>query len=183
MTALLLEPHNDDAALFAAFTCLEHQPRIVTVLRSFAQERYRPPIYYAAREDESRAASHRLGCEWEQWPYGDVEPPWEMIEAHLRRYGTARSWTRVFAPLVEENGHPHHNRVGELAEAVFGSERVSFYVTYRLHQGRSDAGRVVEPRSGMVAAKLRALACYESQCDASPTQHHFLHDLTERIVP
>lgn len=181
MTALLLEPHQDDAALFAAFTCIRHRPHVVTVLRSVVQEQRRTGITQAIRQAENDDAMSILGCTWEQWPHPDSAPDWEAVRRQLEEIDTP-SLGRVFAPCPEDGGQPHHNMIGELAEAVFGAERVSFYMTYvdgRVRNG----GRPVEYEPGWIQLKLRALACYRSQHDLASTGHHFLAAQHEFLRP
>lgn len=184
---------NDDAVLFATWTLLRHRPRVVTVLRSVNQEAN--GITFKEREKEDATAMAILGCEWVNWPFPDDDPPWDEVEALLRRgelnlhdEGPEPDWVdvapwphRVFAPWPEPGGHEQHNRVGELAEAVFGSERVSFYTTYR-YGGPRTVGREVEPEPWMIPLKLRALACYESQMLRGP-RRFFLDSLREYELP
>lgn len=179
--SLLLAPHNlgDDETLFAAFTCLKHRPHIVTVLRSVRQEAN--GITAAEREAETAAAAKVLGCTWEQWSYPDDDPPWNRIRYALETQWRLHGWTRVFAPWPEPGGHPDHNRVGELAEAVFGAERVSFYTTY-VYGGPRTVGREVEYEPAWIAAKLEALLCYRSQIERGP-RRMWMWPLNEYELP
>lgn len=179
MAVVVLEPHNDDVALFCAWQAIRWKAHIVTVLRSVNQEAN--GITAAEREAESARVAEILGCTWEQWPYGDDDPDWQEIRARLEELGNGERPTRIFAPWPEPKGHPQHSRVGELAEAVFGSERVTFYTTYR-YGGPRTVGREVEPEPWMIPLKLRALACYESQMLRGP-RRFFLDSLREYELP
>lgn len=179
MTALLLSPHNDDAALFAAFTCFAEKPHVVTVLRSMVQERRGTGITFHEREAEDAVALTILGCASTQWDYPDDRPDWDTIRVTMT--GRLGAYDRVYAPLPEGGGHEHHNRVGELARDVFGGSATRFYATYT-SSGKSTAGTLVEPAPGAVAAKLAALACYRSQSDLTSCQPHFLRGLDEYLT-
>ena len=71
MTALLLEPHHDDATLFAAYTCLREKPLVVTVL---SDSRTQAGVTGAEREAESVAAMEILGCERVSLGFTDGDP-------------------------------------------------------------------------------------------------------------
>lgn len=186
MTALLLSPHNDDAALFAAFTCYDVRPHVITVLRSQVQEERGTGISSATREEEDAAAMEILGCRWEQWPHPDNHPDWNLITRCLEDLACRITTTgdplydSVFVPLPELKGHDHHNAIGQLATAQFG-DRIRFYATYTT-MGKSETGELVEPIEGAVSAKLAALACYRSQSDLANCRPHFLRGLEEYLA-
>ena len=169
VSALFLEPHQDDAVLFACWTLLRHRPHVVTVLRSVNQEAN--GITAAEREAENEEAMAMLGCDWRQWNHPDNDPNWGVIRRMLEIEDAGGRPTRVFAPWPDEPGaHAQHRRIGELAEAVFGSERVSFYTTYAVG-GDKTRRREVPYEREWIPLKLRALACYESQILRGP--HRF----------
>lgn len=176
-TAIFLSPHNDDAALFGAFTVLRHRPLVVTVLRSRVQERY--GITAAERELEDAAAMKVLGAGgWQQWTFEDADPNWSKVRAALRGLGDV---DLVFAPAIEDDGHGQHNRIGELADEVFGPDKVTHYLTYTRKNGKSTAGILVEAEPDWMALKLQALACYRSQVDnpKAGCAVHFYRDQQE----
>lgn len=154
---LFLSPHNDDDALFGAYTCLQHRPKIVTVLRSFVESTWSPPVTYETRERESFLAAQVLGCEYEQWEYPDMSPDWEEISRALRQLKPERVW----APLVEEGGHPHHNAIGLIAGDLW--PQTVYYATYTHANGKTTTGSRVEPQAEWVALKRIAMDCYVSQ--------------------
>lgn len=180
MSALLLSPHNDDAALFAAFTCFAERPHVITVLRSVVQEQRGTGITAMRREAEDEAGMAMLGCRWEQWPYRDDDPDWKQIAGAIFELASRDDPTVVYAPMPEDGGHPHHNRLGELAAEAFRG-RCRLYATYT-NRGKSTAGQPVTPISGGVAVKLAALACYRSQSDLPNCQPHFLRGLEEYLT-
>jgi LmbE family N-acetylglucosaminyl deacetylase len=177
MTSLLLSPHNDDAELFACFTLLRERPHVVVVLRSANQAQF--GISAETREAETAAAMEILGCSWEQWPYLDNQADWAAIRARLealRKSGV----DCVYAPAIQVGGHPAHNRIGELADEVFG-DCVTHYLTYTFRGGKSMHGAEVHADAGWVLKKLQALACYRSQIETEQAgcTPHFLRDQRE----
>lgn len=190
MNALFLSPHNDDLVLFSAFGLIRERvyytmPSVITVLRSQIQEDRGTGITAAIREGEDAAAFDALDLtKWEQWPYLDTHPAWDEIEARLVKvlpdFGSRKP--RVYAPAVEIGAHDHHNRVGALADEVFGSENVTHYLTYTV-DGKSRGGREVEFNPRWLAMKHRALACYMSQITNFEAQcwPHFAEDLREYV--
>ncbi len=177
MSALLLQPHSDDATLFASWLCLKHRPHVVTVLRSVVQEAN--GITHAEREAEDASAFAILGVTHEQWGFPDDSPDWIGVGEYL--LGAAGRFEQVFAPAQEDRGgNPHHDYIGSLAEEIFG-DRVTFYTTYRVGGPRT-VGTPSEPEPWMIPLKLRALACYESQMLRGP-RRFFMHALDEWTMP
>lgn len=154
---LFIAPHNDDDALFGAYTCLQHRPLIVTVLRSFIESGWNPPVHYETREAESAAAAAVLGCEHVQWTFPDSNPDWHAISAELSTLTPRMVW----APLPEPGGHAHHNVLGTLAGNLW--PHTHYYATYTHANGKTTTGRRIEPQPGWETVKREAMACYHSQ--------------------
>jgi LmbE family N-acetylglucosaminyl deacetylase len=180
VTVVLFSPHQDDACLFAAFACIEHDPLVVTVLRSqLQQDLY--GITAETREAEDWAAFSGLGLsDWVQWPYLDTDPDWGAVENAMRLLDERVNPERVFAPAVEPGGHEQHNQVGQLALDVYGAERVTGYLTYASGGVRS-TGIEVPFEPSWIGLKLAALACYRSQL-GTPSWVHFVESLREYIA-
>ncbi len=162
---LLLAPHPDDETLFAAYTLLEHHPLVLVCYPGAA--RHGTP---ETRLGELADAMRVLGCDWIPPPVGD-------LETHLRLEADV---DHVWAPYPEEGGHSAHNRVGELAVALWPG-RVTWYTTYT-EEGRSTAGALVSPKDGWQDLKVRALNCYASQIAHPGTRPHFKRGLEEYLV-
>src|SRR5690348_4430996 len=99
MAGVFLSPHNDDEALFGAFTLLRYRPLVVICM--YAGEE---------RADESRRACEILGCDVEQWSFDEGD--WDEVET---RFGDLER--PVFAPAFAQGGNFQHNRIAELAPA------------------------------------------------------------------
>lgn len=175
--SLFLSPHNDDETLFAAFTLLRYKPLVVICLRSQVQEDRGYGITAAMREAETRQAVQVLGCDLIQWPFSDADPDWDALRARLQNLDGG---DRVFAPAVEDQGigHPHHDKLGQLADDVFGRDNITHYLTYTQH-GKSTWGTEVPYELPWIGRKLRALSCYTSQYGHPSCQEHFVRDQRE----
>ncbi len=108
-------------------------------------------------EDEIGAAMEVLGCTWEIG-------------------GSVREARRVIAPAFHPEGHKEHNYVSLMASASLG-EVVDFYLTYA-PRGQRSHGTEVSPEPWMIARKLRALSCFESQIEQASTRPWF-YDLLD----
>lgn len=183
MTAIVLEPHADDCVLFSCWNALRYRAHVVTVFESHVQEARGYGIPQAQREAETEAAMSMLGLDWHQWPYLDSDPDWTAIGVALTLIKERLTPDRVFAPAVEPGGHDQHNRVGALAVEVFGADRVTAYLTYTVN-GKSTRGVEVMYEPAWVTLKLRALACYRSQIEASAAgcTPHFVRGLDEYVA-
>jgi hypothetical protein len=149
---ILIDPHGDDAALFAAYTCLRERPLVLVPLLSVPEE-------------EVDVAMRHLGCVWQRCP--------------LQELG-AFTADEVFAPALEVDGLPEHNLVANMISKLYGE--VTSYLTYAGHpRVKSRSGILVEPEHPWVWSKLRALACFESQAE-TPSWFHFQEDLREYLA-
>lgn len=152
--SVFLSPHNDDEALFGAFTLLRHRPRVVICLYDGEQ-----------RADESRMACAILGCEVEQW-----QCDWDEI---VERIGALDGGT-VFAPVFAEHGNPDHNRIAQLTPDAIR------YLTYTT--AGKQVGTEVPYEGPWLGLKHRALACYPSQFQQPGRAEHFLRDIREYVA-
>lgn len=184
MKTVLLAPHHDDETLFASYLAQEHQPDLVICTRAEVQADRGLPIRHEHREAETRAAWSILSdgtSGIRQWQFSDNEARTDWLALGTAVHRLAAEYDRVIAPAVEpEGGHAHHNYVGIAAQEAFGLERVTSYLTYTRHGGRSTWGPEVEIKHpDWIIAKLRALACYPTQIREPSTRPWFLGPLAE----
>ena len=151
MSAVLFEPHPDDAVLFACYTLLRETPYVITVLGDDHQRIW-----------ESKAAMHFLSLKWQGWQQEERNPDWEGIKGAMLELSLNQEVKRAWLPLPEEGGHEHHNRVGEIGRSAFG-ERARFYATYRRGENRTRTDSEVVPQPSWPAAKFKAMSHYISQ--------------------
>lgn len=187
---LLISPHNDDAALFASFICLREKPLILTLLDSHIQtDRGYPGCDWNTRRLEDMAAARLLGCEIQFAGIPDnlgMEALEVQIHRALRvmmgfnpRPGQEK---RAWFPLVEAEGHWHHNVIGACA-TIYASQGwdVRRYTTYTT-QGRTTSPHQVPFEPDWPRKKLQALACYASQIRLADNVEHFLRPQHEYFV-
>lgn len=180
---LLVSPHNDDEALFASFAILAHRPHVVTCLDGSLKRHLAPP---EDRVAESAAAMRVLGAAgYEHLGVPLDVDDWALIEELLRDRPEPE---HVWAPMWEERGHRHHNRLALLAIKLWPG-RVSFYSTYHVDEEdwphRTELTDVfrIEPEEGWEELKREALDCYQSQLGQEGTRMHFERPLDEWVVP
>ncbi len=181
MTHLLLSPHNDDEGLFASYVCLRHRPKVIVALDGGTDRKHFPdPVDRAA---ESAAAMRILGCEFEHLGFPVDISAWQPVADRLALEPEPE---HVWAPLIEEGGHRHHNRLAELAIALWPG-RVSFYATYTVDgkgwPHKSVVGDPVPVQEGWPELKRAALDCYATQIASQGTRMHFERPLDEYVVP
>ena len=165
VSSVLFAPHNDDEALFAAFTILRHRPHVVVCHGSTGD--YGES---AVREAESRDAMSVLGAAGvDQWAGGDLIDQMAALDLRVKP-------TRVFAPDLDAS-HPEHRAVAVAARAVFG-HRVTTYHTY-IDGEKVRSATTVPFEPAWIEHKLRALARYKTQLMHPRAHVFFLNDLRE----
>lgn len=179
---LLISPHNDDAALFAAFTLMRKQPLVVTVFDSFAQvKRGFPHCDWQTRRKEDAKAFQLLNCPYRFSGIPDEGYEVEKIRDSMRTLLRLYSPDAVYIPAFEADGHEQHNHVSLVCTEVFAGRISGCYYTYTRTGGKTVKGTKVEYNGQMAQKKLQALLCYETQLtiDALGCYPHFIRNLEE----
>ena len=166
MKPILIQPHDDDAFLFACFTAIREKPLIVTVFDSYVQPaRGIPGCSKEGRARETDAACKVIGLQWVRLGFHDDDQ--SVKPSDILRYAVCSAarfgfdgGDPIYAPAFESGGHEQHNLV---ATAFRGLPNVGHYASYTRDRGKSVIGSEVPFESHWVALKLRALACFESQ--------------------
>lgn len=167
----LISPHDDDAALFAAVTCLREQPTVVVVTDSYVQPaRGEAGCSASERAAETAEAHAILGCETVRLGLRDDD-------LHLRDIAQALTALcdvdTVYVPALE-GGHPQHDLVANAAARVFPPAQLRCYSTYAKLSQYCDADlqpvgtTEIEWTRPEYDLKQRALACYVSQHRVNP---------------
>jgi LmbE family N-acetylglucosaminyl deacetylase len=162
----LISCHDDDSALFAAFTCMRERPTVVVVADSYVQPA-RGEIGCSAEERaaETARAHAILGCPTQRLGLRDDALTLAEMTQALSRLSHVE---RVYVPALE-GGHPQHDLVAHAAACVFPTGQLHCYSTYaKLSQyDAPDLQPVgteeVTPTEEEAARKMEALRCYESQ--------------------
>ncbi len=168
----ICSPHDDDAALFAAFTCLREKPMVVVVTDSCVQpSRGESGCSAEERADETQRANAVLGCRTMRLGLHDDDLNFDELKMALSV--ALHGAETVYVPALE-GGHPQHDLVSIAAAAVFGPKKLRCYSTYqKLSQYRDvDLQPVgtteIEWTRPEYQQKLKALMCYESQMRVNP---------------
>jgi hypothetical protein len=173
VTVVLLQPHYDDAVLFATYTLLIAKPHVVTVLGGETTQA--PVVFGEERQRENHCALDLLKVtSTEDWTHHDeLDVDWEAVLADMRDLNLRLRPNLVWTPLDEQDGHEHHNLVSAMAVTAFGPERLRYYTTYRRGNGRTVTDYEVIPLADWYALKFKAMACYESQINLPLTRPWF----------
>jgi len=181
MSAILIQPHDDDAVLFACWTILRHKPLVVTVFDSYVQPgRGIPGTMAAERAQETAMACSILNVPWLRLGFRDDDITVTSEQIRSRLSNALELHDEVFLPAIEAHGHPQHNLV---AECMRGHQRYhERYLTYTT-EGKSTSCTEVPFEPEWVALKLRALAEFKSQFQpAAGCVEHFLRGLREYML-
>lgn len=155
---ILLAPHNDDEALFAAYTCIRENPLIVIATDSYVQQKRGDNISADQRRKESKSAADILSCDVVFLGIPDDEITHETLFKELLPYTTLAS--EVYAP-ARQGGHRHHDLCSMVAQEIH--ENVTFYTTYTKEELWTKGDVEVRPTHEEIELKNRALDCYKSQ--------------------
>ncbi len=178
MRSIFLSPHNDDETLFGAFTLLRYNPLVVICLQSRTQEIRGEGVTDAERNLETAQAMSALNVREYKFlrQFDDYRPDWSSLFNVLLAL-VAEQETLLFAPAVEEGGHPQHNEIGRLAEDL-GAKRLVQYMTYTSN-GKSRGRLKVPFEPTWPLLKLEALAQYKTQITRTLYVDHFLREQYE----
>ena len=169
---LFIAPHNDDEALWGAYTLMRDKPLVFVATISKRQgdnglERLR----------ESYQACKFLGCPMISSGIYDSELTEENLTEVLKHF--VGDDIIVFAPAYYENGHPDHNICSNVASKLF--DKVVYYNSYRQIDGRavldtSGAPSLVEMKNERhEARKHEMLQFYKTQIGRDQTKPFFLN--------
>jgi LmbE family N-acetylglucosaminyl deacetylase len=162
---------------------IRERPLVHVVYRCNVQTSRGLPVTWQQREEEERLACHELGCTVE---FGGIDETVDVTNAEMQNTITAIVGRirpeAIYAPLVENNGHVQHNKVG-IAAAVAGKAfqvPVTYYATYTRGGGKTRTAHPVDFRSDWLITKWSALSCYTSQMNQkSGAMPHFVGSLEE----
>lgn len=182
---ILIAPHDDDAELFAAFTCLRERPLVVVCTDSIIQQSRGLPVDAAQRHLESLGALAELWVKPVFLNIPDTLPVIQMQNAavdKLAKLYADLGVTEVWAPAFAHGGHDHHNSIAVAAGIVSPHLIKRRYLTYANGRKQTDGEKVMPDVGDYIARKLRALTHHRSQMNLDPRMgcwSHFLGGLEE----
>jgi len=170
---LFIAPHNDDEALFGAFSILRDRPLVLIVTDSARQAS--KGITADERRKETLAAMNILGAKVEFLGIPDAALNAGNFLGQIREFLEAFGpLDHIYSPAFELNGNVDHNVIA----GVGLTGPVTRYLTYTTH-GKSRSAVEVPFEKDWPLLKLKALACYESQLREPSTRYHFLRSQLE----
>lgn len=164
---IFVSPHNDDECLFGAFTLMRNKPLVIIVTDSYIQEKRGDGITSRQRREETINAMIKLGCPVAFLNIPDDKITEELVIKKLEQFKDCFA----YIPCVYDNGHPHHNIVGEAGMKVF--KNFKKYHTYKQGHNLREEGKVVDHTEEEMTLKLQALECYKSQINLGATKPYF----------
>ncbi len=164
---LFISPHNDDEALFGAFTLLREKPLVLIVTDSFIQFERGDDITWMQRRQESEEACLILGCEVEFGYIRDTELTADALRTLFRKY---QGYHTVYAPAIQ-GGNWQHDMISNIAQEMF--ENVILYTTYTKSKLYTTGSVEIIPTPEEIDLKNQALFCYQSQLRLPATRPHF----------
>ena len=167
---LFIAPHNDDEALFGAFTLMREKPLVVVVTDSYIQPN-RGEVGCSARErrEETSKAMKLVGCPvYFAGIRDDIIDNMDVINLLCSLEG----FEKVYAPAIQ-GGNPQHDMIGNMAIQVFGDKLVQ-YTTYTKTELWTPGNIEIVPTEEEKDLKNKMLDCYTSQINLRATAPHFL---------
>lgn len=168
MDMIFLAPHNDDEALFGAYTLLREKSLVIVVTDSFIQpERGDVGCDAETRRKETIEAMKIAGCPVVFLGIKDTELTEEILRDRLKGLNPQK----VYAPAIQ-GGNLQHDIVGKVAKELFEG-RVEHYTTYTKTQLHTTGTREIKPTEKEEILKMSMLQCYKSQIALPSTKPHF----------
>lgn len=170
MNSILFAPHNDDEALFAAFTIMREKPLVVIVTDSYIQpNRGEKGCDADTRWNETKKAMEILGAPVMRLGIPDLELDYHKLGQFFQK--CFHNFETVYAPALQE-GNLHHDIVHRACKVVFG-DKVKEYTTYAPGQLYTTGKTEIVPTPEELELKSKALECYQSQLNLAATRPHF----------
>lgn len=158
MSNLVIAPHCDDEALFAAFIIQRTGAEVCIVTDGNSHEKF--GVTAEDRRNESLAACNILGTKIRFLGI----PETELNEQNLRPELNLlywRDWGKIFIPSTQ-GGNPHHDLISKVAGEIAGDKAI-YYGTYT-KKNLAPAGEMeIVPTQEELRIKDAALDCYTSQ--------------------
>lgn len=155
---LFISPHNDDAALFGAYTLMRKKPLVLTVTDSWIQSNRGEVCSADDRWNEDVEAMKILNCPIIRLGLRDDL----LIEDHLKQaFIRFVNFDRIYVPALQ-GGNSQHDMIGRVATAIFGIKCI-YYPTYTKSELYTIGGFEIVPTIEEIELKNKALDCYKSQ--------------------
>ena len=165
--SIALIPHNDDEALYLAYTIMREKPLVIVCTDSYIQEERGDGITAEERIEETKRAMKLAGADVEFLHIPDNNVQRRELIIGLGEY-LLFDPDVIYAPAIEEGGNPTHNKIGSVAETVFDNVKMKHYMTYgSANYTKTKGNELVIPTKKEMKLKSKMLACYPSQMKIS----------------
>lgn len=166
---ILIEPHQDDSVLFAAYTLMRLRPLVISVTSSHIQpNRGDIGCDENTRRKETVEAMKILGC---PVLFMDI-PDTELTEENFRQRLYGLNPETVYIPAAQ-GGNKQHDLINKVCMEYFGRDRCEQYSTYKRNEFFTEEGYEIKPTHSEIELKNKALDCYKSQLQLPSTLPHF----------
>ena len=159
---IFLSPHNDDEALFGAYTIMREKPMVVVVTHSTLQ----------GNNGHKRAMESYKAMKVLEAPvcFLGIDEDKLTEDTLYKKLLTFPFDTFYYIPEYERDGNPHHNIVHETVRRMTDN-----YTVYQTYSGLEDRamGREIVPTEKELELKKKAMACYKTQIENPNTAHYF----------
>lgn len=170
---MFLAPHNDDEALFGAFTIMRERPQVVIVTDSYIQYLRGDGITAEQRKLETKKAMEKLGVKVHFLGIPDDKFTKEILINKLKSVPESLKNTKmVFTPMIE-GGNRIHDMVGEVAHEMF--DNVLHYSTYTKTRPYSMGDIEIRPTQKERDLKNEVLEEYHTQKNHKHNKIYFEH--------
>lgn len=175
MKQIFISPHDDDHALFGAFTCIREKPLVFVVFDSYKQPlRGEKGCSKEERREETEKSCEILGIS--MVARGNLP---DSLNPDLKRSYVLDTFKElekmkpevIYAP-ADQGGNEDHDIISLLAGEIFG-DRVKYYTTYSRNELWTKGNEEIVPTEEELLTKKKSLDCYVSQINLPATRPHF----------
>ena len=149
---VIFVPHNDDEALFCAYTIMRHKPLVIVCFDSYIQEW----TTWQERRRESKEAMKILGAEVDFLALSDKDDTKEDLIEAMKCYEADKIWACTGSNI-------HHKWLGEVAKGLWPD--CTLCTTYEGNNLHVKTKWELHPTKKEIRLKNLALDCYKSQLE------------------
>lgn len=169
MNAIFISPHNDDEALFGAYTLMRsNKIPVLVVTDSYIQKERGDGIGWWQRREETSWAMKMVGSPVIFGGIADTEINEQNLSELLRKL---RGFDFAYIPAVQ-GGNRHHDLIGSVAPRFFKNHFK--YTTYTPTELWTTGDIEIVPTKEEMALKNKMLDSYQTQIQLRATAPHFL---------
>ena len=147
---ILFASHNDDEALFCAYTIMREKPLVIVCFDSYVQDW----TNWEERRKESEQAVAILGAEVDFLGLSDKDDTKDDLREAMQYYKADKVWACT-------GSHKHHKWLGEVARELW--PECTLCSTYEGDNFHVETDWEIQPTLREMELKEMALDCYKTQ--------------------